>query len=106
MGFLTKFLFFMLAVWLFMRLFGRSIATFAMRRLVRRLSKEAERQSEAYRQHYNQTPWERDIRVDERSTLKVPVSPSEAPARETHSLHKLAEDVEFEEIHDEGEAKK
>ncbi len=95
-----EFLLWLLLIWLgmtvTMRLFGRQIMAFGMRKLMGRLQKEAEAQRKAYEAHFNAGDMRKHVYADD--DIKV-TSPKNQPKSEIH-LEDFAQDVDFEEVND------
>ncbi len=85
-----------LAIYWFFRLFGKRLFQLAMRRLVKNLEKEAQRQSAQYQRSYGGNQGEENIYVDDE--LKVSNNP--VYQNKGISEDEIVEDVEFEEIRD------
>ena len=94
MNFFTGLLLFFGLFWLVSRLFGRQILGFLIKQAVKRVQKDAERQSEAYRRNYDQDPFHESIFIDDDVKVSTPVRKTK---RKIHP-DEIAEDTDFEEV--------
>lgn len=85
-----------LALNIVFRLFGRQLLALGMRQIAKRLMKNAEAQTQAYRKHYESDQRRQNIYVDRDVTVSAPRT-SDADAV---SEDDIVEDVDFEELSD------
>lgn len=92
--FLLWFFGIILAINLVFRLFGRQLLALGVRQVAKRLMKDAENQTQAYRRHYEAEARRQNVYVDQEVTVSVPRQQQEPEVTEDE----IVEDVEFEEI--------
>jgi len=83
-----------LIIHLIFRLFGRQLAQLAMRKMVRTLEKQAQRQSEQFQRQYGGDGHQRNVYVDQDIKVSAPRHDGPKPVSEDE----IAEDVDFEEV--------
>lgn len=89
----------LLALTLFMRLFGKPISKFLLRYFIKRAQKDMERQSRVYEQYVQgHSPFEDSIYVDENTRVSIQRGQNEAAPKPRDINDALIEEVEFEDL--------
>lgn len=89
----------LLALSLFLRLFGRPIGKFLLRYFIKRAQKDLERQSQVYDQYVQgHSPFEDSVFVDENTRVSIRRGQQEAEAKQTQLDESIIEEVEFEDL--------
>ncbi|MDW3649438.1 MAG: hypothetical protein R8P61_20380 [Bacteroidia bacterium] len=94
MSFLLWTLGIILAINLTIRLFGKRILTFGMKRVMRKLMKDAEKQAQAYQKNYDQGDFRQNVYVDNEVKVSAPKYDDKKDIR----VEEIAEEIEYEEI--------
>ena len=94
MSFLLWTLGIILAINLTIRLFGKRILTFGMKRVMRKLMKDAEKQAQAYQRNYDEGNFRQNVYVDNEVKVSAPKYDDKKDIR----VEEIAEEIEYEEI--------
>ncbi|MEL6252888.1 MAG: hypothetical protein AAFR87_12820 [Bacteroidota bacterium] len=94
MSFLLWTLGIILAINLTIRLFGKRILTFGMKRVMKKLMKDAEKQAQAYQKNYGKGDFRQNVYVDNEVKVSAPKYDDKKDIR----VEEIAEEIEYEEI--------
>jgi len=94
---LLWFLIIFLSIGLIFRYFGKYIIRFLLIEVMKRVARNVENQSRAYRSNYDQDPYHENIHINDDVKVKAPKHDEK---RKVHP-DEIAEDIDFEEVNQE-----